>query len=312
MPPLRSGANWLARESAGVLTKEFLKIALFSVAAIFVSWFLAAVNQLFRLETPITVDNFWSQLQSFILTAWHNPFDYTVGLYARDPLHSIIALIVAIIFVLVVVLFRRVKRRIRTLAGNLQEAAVSQALVSQIGIGGRWPNAKDGSEAPWPELCKEIRRSDNSVLDILGANGVETFGEPGSPLYELLNTFTGTIRVILLHPTGDATTGRAQSVGSNIRAYRKSILTSQRRLRDLKKQHRPVDGRFYNGQPNWKLIITSRTAWVQYYMPTGLHVNATPMYRLDATEDGSDLFHIFHLEFDRIWNRCADFPMKLT
>jgi hypothetical protein len=193
----------------------------------------------------------------------------------------------------------------------LKEASVAAPLVAELGIGGRWPHAKNEAGAPWGDVCKEIQRSDNTVLDILGANGVETFGERGSPLYEVMQSFTGTMRVILLHPTSPETTGRAQSVRTDIRTYRKAIVASQARLRELRRQYRAVDGRFYDGQPNWKLIITSRTAWVQYYLPTGQHVNETPMYRFDATGDTSDLFHMFHMEFDRIWRRCNTFPMKL-
>ena len=57
-----------------------------------------------------------------------------------------------------------------------------------------------------------------------------------------------------------AMAGRAASVGMDVRAYRKAIMKSQARLRALKNQQRAVDGRFYEGQPNWKLILTSRTA----------------------------------------------------
>ena len=224
-----------------------------------------------------------------------------------------VALVLAAILVVIAVLFRRARRRIKALAISLEEASVAKALVNQLGIGGRWADAKDSGGPPWLDVCKEIQRPGNTVLDILGANGIETFGERGSPLYFTMQTFTGTVRVVLLHPAGRETAGRASSVGTDVRSYRKAIIASQARLRELRKQHRAVDGRFYDGQPNWKLIITSRTAWVQYYAPTGKHVNETPMYRFDASEDEdrSSLFHLFHMEFDRIWRRCAELPMKL-
>ena len=83
-----------------------------------------------------------------------------------------------------------------------------------------------------------------------------------------------------------------------------------RRLRDLRYQHHAIDGRFYNGQPNWKMIITSRTAWLQYYAP-GKHVDETPVWRLDSTEHGNGLYHIFAMEFERIWRRCEGHDMPL-
>jgi len=88
-------------------------------------------------------------------------------------------------------------------------------------------------------------------------------------------------------------------------------VTSQSRVRELHKTHHAIDGRFYAGQPNWKLIITSRSAWVQYYIPGGEHVSATPLFRFDASDDATCFYNLFHMEFDRIWRRCVDSPMKL-
>jgi hypothetical protein len=73
-----------------------------------------------------------------------------------------------------------------------------------------------------------------------------------------------------------------------------------------------VDGRYYTGEPNWKMIITSRTAWIQYYSPGGPHVDQTPVYRFDANNDGQGLYYLFKMEFERIWRRCEASPMKLT
>jgi hypothetical protein len=137
-------------------------------------------------------------------------------------------------------------------------------------------------------LCAEISRHDNRVLFILGANGVETFGRPGSPLYKALEDFRGSVRVILTDPESDETAGRAAGLGTPIGEYKRAITTSVRRLSDLRHQHHSIEGRYYNGQPNWKMIITSRTEWIQYYAP-GVHVDATPVWRFDSTEHGGGL-----------------------
>jgi hypothetical protein len=31
-----------------------------------------------------------------------------------------------------------------------------------------------------------------------------------------------------------------------------------------------IEARYYEGQPNWKLIVTNSTPWVQYFLPGGL------------------------------------------
>src|SRR5262249_1732191 len=219
---------------------------LLTICAVVAGAVLSGISQLFRLSTPLTVDNFWSQFQFFAKAFWQHPFDYTIGLYFKDPIHSIVGLILITILVILAVFWRRTRRRIEMLAADLKEASVAQALVNQLGIGGRWPNT-EGNDSPWTDICKEIQRADNMVLCILGANGIETFGERGSPLYEIIQTFTGTVRVILLHPASREMSGRAQSVGTDIRVYKKAIMTSQARLRDLRRQHRAVDGRFYTG-----------------------------------------------------------------
>jgi len=46
-------------------------------------------------------------------------------------------------------------------------------------------------------------------------------------------------------------------------------------LKFLRKQAHSIEARYYEGQPNWKLIATNSTLWVQYYLPGGPHVDQT-------------------------------------
>jgi hypothetical protein len=131
---LRDGANKLVTESKGILVKEALKYLVLTIATLVVGFLLAGISQLFKLPTPLTIDNFWSQFWLLTKSLWEHPVDFTVGLYVRDPIHSIVALVVAAILVIALVLFRRARRRIKGLAASLNEASVAQALVSQLGM----------------------------------------------------------------------------------------------------------------------------------------------------------------------------------
>jgi hypothetical protein len=142
--------------------------------------------------------------------------------------------------------------------------SVERALAVKAGLGGRWPHAKpdDPGGAPWKDLCAEISRHDNRTLLILGANGVETFGRQGSPLYEVMQTFLGQTRVILIDPNSTQAAGRAAALSQNTGEYKRAIGVSTKRLRDLRHQQHSIEVRSYDGLPNWKMIITSRTAWI--------------------------------------------------
>jgi hypothetical protein len=310
---MKSAATWIAEETKGLLKKEALKFVVLTALSLIVAWILTRVSQLLQLEPPLTLDNLGSQAVVLLQDFKAHPYDNTIGVLTANPLASGVSLAFSSLLVVSAVLVRRAHFKVERISADLQEVAANAALAAKLGIGGRWAHsARDGSGAPWNELSQEILRAENNVLDILGANGLETFGEPGAPLYDTLQKFSGTTRVILLHPTSSETTGRARSVNIAVRTYRKAILASQARVRDLRKSHHAVDGRFYDGQPNWKMIITSRTAWVQYYIPGGVHVAATPVFRFDVSDDASCFYNLFHMEFDRIWRRCEGSPMKLS
>jgi hypothetical protein len=153
---------------------------------------------------------------------------------------------------------------------------------------------------------------ENKFLFILGANGADTFGASASPLFGAMEKFNGTIRVILCEPDSKPMVGRAKALGMTPQDYKRAIRTSERRLKELRSHQHAVEGRFYQGEPNWKLIITSTTAWVQYYVPGGPHVEENAVWHLGMAAYKEGFYHLFHMEFNRVWERCKASHMKLN
>jgi hypothetical protein len=246
-----------------------------------------------------SVKNFPSFLRDWFIST---PYDLVV----ENPVQSAALLLLIVGYIILVALLMRANKSLNRQSEILKGADANHALVSQAGIKARYPHAKqtDGG-APWKTLCEEILHPENKFVYILGANGIDTFGGPKSPLYDAMESFRGTFRVILCKPDGTRMKGRAAAVGVTVAEYTRAIKTSVRRLKDLKKKQHAVDARFYDGQPNWKLIITNSTLWIQYYQPGGPHVDQTPVWLVSATEGGDGLYHLFHMEFDRVWARCT-------
>jgi hypothetical protein len=303
----RVWVGWAARESAGVLIKELLKIVLLAIMAILGTALLAVLGNIFQIdESIISWSAVWQKIWSASHQFYEKPFSYALHALSDEPLRTTATLVLISGYLVLLVLFRRARQ-------VLSQSATMRALADRAGIGGRWPHAQIGSPdgAPWNDLCADIARPDNNTLYILGANGIDTFGAHSSPLYNVMQTFNGNTRVILCNPESNHTAGRAHSVKMTTSDYKIAISRSERRLRELREQHHSVEGRYYDGQPNWKLIITNRTAWVQYYVPDGRHVNQTPVWRFDATLTGEGLYYWFRMEFERVWWRCEGAEMTL-
>lgn len=202
MSPLPAWRKLLVKETRSFLLKEFLKLVLLTIGATVLGWLLALLSAFFHLEKPITLETLPERTKELFELLASDPYRWTIGLIRTDPVHSITGLVIATLGVVFFMLLRRGRRKLRDQAQFLNNAAVYQALVTQSGLGGRWPHARaDGTGAPWGDLSAEILRHHNDHVYILGANGIDTFGRRGSPLYETLAQFRGTIV-----PCGDATT----------------------------------------------------------------------------------------------------------
>lgn len=238
------------------------------------------------------------------------PYD---AIIKDHPAISIAVIMLSAIGVILAGLLFRANRILNRQSEILTSAATNEALVTQAGIKGRFPHARQSDEdgAPWKALSEDILSGENKFVYILGANGIDTFGKPGSPLHDALQNFRGHIRVILCKPGSKQMKGRAAAVGTNAVEYEKAVRESVRRLKLLKKQAHSIEGRYYEGQPNWKLIVTNSTLWVQYYLPGGPHVDQTPVWLVSATDNLDGFYHLFHMEFNRIWERCAASQINL-
>jgi hypothetical protein len=305
-------ARWTSRETRGILLKEALKYVALTALTVVLGWGLTLLSMLFHLKEPLTQETLLKRIGELTSQLASHPYDLTIGLIKSDPVHTTVAIIISIGIVVFSFLLRRARRRINQLNHIVNDAGIAKALVAEAGLGGRWPHAKlEEGGAPWNDVRSEILRPENNILYILGANGVDTFGRPGSPLHDCLEQFRHDMRIILLDPQSGEHAGRARSLDMDPQEYRGAIRNSVGRLRELRQEQHSIEGRYYSGLPNWKLIVTSRTIWMQYYMPIGQHVNATPCWRFDLTATQDGLYHYFSMEFNRIWRRCENSPINL-
>jgi hypothetical protein len=256
----------------------------------------------------------WGSVKAFpsVLREWliSRPYDFIVE---DHPGLSISIIVLAVVAIILAALLIRANRILNRQSEVLKSADANHTLVTQAGIKGRYPHATQADDgAPWKSLCDDMLNPENKFVYILGANGIDTFGKPGSPLYEALQNFRGTIRVILCKPDSKPMRGRAAAVGVNASEYSRAVRESVRRLKTLRKQAHSIEARYYEGQPNWKLIITNSVLWVQYYLPGGPHVDRTPVWLVSVTDNGDGFYHLFHMEFDRVWERCVGSIVNLN
>ncbi|MGY4257372.1 hypothetical protein ACVI1L_004440 [Bradyrhizobium sp. USDA 4516] len=254
----------------------------------------------------------WSSLKNYPFFI-HDMLRQATSFALLNPAYALLLAFLVAGFGLLVYLLAHARRQLNRQSTILQTADISNSLLSQSGLKARYPHAKTTEDgAPWGALREEVLHPSNKFVHILGANGIDTFGRAGAPLHDTLKDFRGTIRVILCDPkTNKQMVGRAKAVGVSPTDYVKAINASKRRLSELRKAQLPVEGRFYNGQPNWKLIMTSTGVWLQYYLPGGPHVDETPVWLISVTPNPDGLYHLFHMEFERIWDRCKGSPMGL-
>jgi hypothetical protein len=310
----------ILRDSFLDLAREVRKRAVVAIAILVGGWFLSVIANIYELNRRPTATEFlWLLIaeapKDFVLWVLRGA-RIVIDLAIIYPLYSVGCIILVSGYIILFVLIQRARRLIDEQADLLREADDDRELLSLAGLSEWWPHTRpDGSGVSsgvsWEELRAEIQRSENNTLHILAANGLETFGAPEAPLYHALQQFRGTVQILLVDPASEQIDGRARALGISKYRYRRAIRISERRLRELRKQHRLVEGRYYEAQPNWKLILTNRRAWVQYYAPGGPHVNEAACWRFDATEKGTGLYHLFFLEFERIWRSCELNQMDL-
>ena len=240
--------------------------------------------QLDHLPTwPEAKNLIWNTVTAFpsVLRDWliSKPYDFIIEDHPK--LSAAIISLVIVSTVLAVLLFRA-----NRIPNNQSEAAkvgrmtTTPLLPRAVEPSGSVPAREaSGRRSSWKSLSEEILSPENKFVYILGANGIDTFGKPGSPLYDTLQNFRGTVRAILCKPGTKKLSSRAAAVGIHSNDYEKAIRESVKRLRSLRKQAHSIEARYYDGQPNWKLIVTNSTLRVQYYLLLGgPHVDQTRLY----------------------------------
>ena len=74
-----------------------------------------------------------------------------------------------------------------------------------------------------------------------------------------------------------------------------------RKYRLVAKKGESVELRLYESLPIWKMFLTNRLLWVQYYKP-GEHVDKTPIYCFEYGGVESTLFDGFRTVFKKRWS----------
>ena len=193
------------------------------------------------------------------------------------------------------------QRLVRALLSSIDR----RHLVQLVGLSGYWPDAKpDASHAAWVALHNHVSEANNPILYILGSTGLDTFGREASPLWESIREFSGEVRIILLSPDSEYLPERAADVGMTEGEYREEIRAALEQIQRWRDSGHRISHRTYDSLPNWKIILTSRLVWVQYYRHRK-HVQETPVYQFYATNGETGLYHLFNEEFARIWRLCG-------
>lgn len=174
-------------------------------------------------------------------------------------------------------------------------------MIHKIGVSAYWESARlPDRRGEWDELSRRIQEAPQGQVNILGAGGWETFGENEGVIEEAIRNFQGHMRIILLNPDSAYLADRAASLGVRKDSYKKLITQSIKYLEQLSSKGGNIELRLYNYPPNWKMIITPKTLWLQQYTP-GCHVIESPVYMFYGTKERTGMFYLFLNDFERIW-----------
>lgn len=194
-------------------------------------------------------------------------------------------------------------------ASAWKKSKFRRALIRRTGISAYWSHANHKNKhtghecAKWERLREHIR--DEQAILIWGANGKDTFARSDAPLHDTISSFASgrEVRVMLMNPDGNAALdGRAEGLNITPKDYRAEIDYSLTQLAKWKSEGRNIHVRLYDSAPGWKMILTNRIAWVQYYQASQ-HVADTPVYEFYSNRTG--LFSWFYGEFHRAWEACG-------
>lgn len=143
--------------------------------------------------------------------------------------------------------------------------------------------------------------SKESPLWILGATGKETFGSSQAPLCDAIRKYEQPIRVLLLRPYSKGFERRITELNVNSANYEEEILDAIDFCAELKRRHsKDIEIKVYSEIAIWKMILTSKELWLQYYPPTR-HVDDSPIYCFEFKGDPLGLYSAFKSVFSKRW-----------
>lgn len=162
----------------------------------------------------------------------------------------------------------------------------------------------------WEFFLETVKKEKSNNLKILGASGVETFCDPESPLHDLIETFKGEVQVLMLNPFSSAKDERADSLkgsGCTRANYRDDIKKSLNYLSKLStRKNGLVKYKVYDHLPSWKMVMTDKYLWLQYYFP-GDHVANSVVHIYYKNNDETSMYMPYFNEFNRLWNSASVF-----
>lgn len=178
----------------------------------------------------------------------------------------------------------------------------NREILLTVGVSGFWNHSNDVQKKENWEFCQQrILSNETRQLRILGATGWDTFGKREAPLHDLVENFTGEIKILLLKPESKAASARARSVGVSPDDYNKEINDTIYFCNQLKARGRPITVKFYDQSPIWKMIFTEKYMWLQYYKQDK-HVDETPVYMLFANDSKTSLYFPLLNVFVKKWD----------
>lgn len=164
---------------------------------------------------------------------------------------------------------------------------------------------KDQQKKDWQHFLELVKEENPSTIRILGASGCDTFYSENSPLHLLIKNFTGSVRILMLDADCPSVAERARSLNSKVSDYRNDVRKSFRYLKKLRETKELLSVRLYSHLPNWKMVLTDKYLWLQYYTSDS-HVEDTVVYIIYKNNDNHSLYTPFLYEFSRLWEAAQD------
>lgn len=126
---------------------------------------------------------------------------------------------------------------------------------------------------------------------LICATGYDTFGRPGTPLYDSLK-MCRTVKILLLRPSSPAVDKRAKDLGINPGEYKRTLINSIEYLKNIRRETNAIELRAYDSYPLWKILCMDKYICVQQY-EIEKHVQDVTHYALIRPTVGQSALTIY-------------------